>query len=89
MQLDLMQWTPPDMDRGGATYSHEFDYERLNKQQRAVWEVMKDGQFRSLRQLSEMCGAPEASASARLRDFRKLGLKVDRQRLEGGLHLYR
>lgn len=68
------------MDRGGATYSHEFDYQRLNGQQRDVWEVVKDGKWRTLRQIADEAAAPESSTSARLRDFRKMGLTLDRER---------
>lgn len=79
-QQDLLSWAPPDMDRGGATYSHAFDYDRLNRQQRAVYDVVKDGAWRTLAHIAAAAGAPEASASARLRDFRKMGLTVDRER---------
>lgn len=79
-ETPLLDWTPPDMDRGGATYSHAFDYDRLNRQCRAVYDVVKDGAWRTLAHIAEAAGAPEASASARLRDLRKLGLTVDRDR---------
>ncbi len=58
-------------DRDGATFSHKFDYERLNRQMRRVYDVVADGQWRSLRMISELAEAPEASVSARLRDLRK------------------
>ena len=38
----------------------------------AVWDCMKDGQWRTLDQISSEIGfAPSQSISARLRDFRK------------------
>jgi hypothetical protein len=90
-QQDLLSWTPPNMDRGGTTYSHSFDYDRLNRQQRAVYDVVKDGAWRTLQTIAGAAGAPEASASARLRDLRKLGLTVDRERdpVSPGLFWYR
>lgn len=87
---DLLSWVPPNTDRFGSSYDSALDYSRLNAQQRKVWEVMRDGKYRTLRQISELTGAPEASASARLRDLRNIhGLKVERARRERGLHEYR
>jgi hypothetical protein len=85
---------PPPGHRGGGTYSADLDFARLNKQSADVWEVMKDGRWRSLAKISELTGHPQASVSARLRDFRKGkfgGHEVEREREVGGegLHLYR
>ena len=38
--------------RDGKTYEAEFDYDRLNRQQKAVYDVMKDGHWRTLRAIS-------------------------------------
>jgi len=81
--IDLLNWTPPDMKRDGKTFDPEKDYERLNRQQRLVFDVMKDGKWRTLRIIGALTVQPEASISARLRDFRKLGLTVERRRVEG------
>lgn len=81
----------PDGHRDGATYDAALDYERLNKQARRVYNVMRDGMWRSLANIAAHTGDPEASVSARLRDFRKQrygGLTVQRRRVEG-LWLYR
>jgi len=59
----------PDFD--GDTYERPFDYERLGKQARSVFLLMSDGRWRTLPQISRATGCPEASVSARLRDFRK------------------
>jgi len=78
--------------RDGLTFNPEFDYNRLNKQARAVYDVMKDGQWRTLRQIADVTHAPEASVSARLRDFRKPrfgALTVERKRVHAGLWSYR
>jgi hypothetical protein len=80
---------------GGDTFDPTLDEERLRKQLALVWRIMFDGQWRTLAQLSrEADGAPEASVSARLRDFRKAkfgGHTVERQRIPNGngLHRYR
>lgn len=76
-------------DFRGSTFSAELDGLRLNKQLRAVAECMADGQWRTLAEIAAATGAPEASASARLRDLRRLGLTVDRRRRTKGQHEYR
>jgi len=37
----------------------------------SVWRVMADGQWHTLREISEKSGYSEASVSAQLRDYRK------------------
>lgn len=80
--------------RDGETYKAEFDYDRLNRQQKAVYDVMKDGNWRTLRAISLLTHCPEASVSARLRDLRKPrfgGLTIERKRHEimPGVWMYR
>lgn len=75
----------------GSTYVHERDRGRLAHQMMAVFDVMKDGVPRTLADLSERTGAPEASVSARLRDLRKArfgGHTVNRIYVRRGLHQY-
>lgn len=72
--------TQCEIDFDGATYEPEFDRSRLNAQQRRVFDVMLDGRWRALNEISAVTSDPEASVSARLRDFRKFGFTVDRQR---------
>jgi hypothetical protein len=43
----------------------------LNRQADDVWRVMSGGEWQSLRTIAAKTGHPEASISARLRDFRK------------------
>lgn len=57
----------PPYPVGGATYVPELDEARLGAQQRRVLDLMKDGQWRSLRAIAQVTGDPEASISARLR----------------------
>lgn len=55
-----------------------------------VRALMEDGQWRTLRQIAEaVFPASEAGVSARLRDLRKDGLKVERERVAPGRSLWR
>lgn len=67
----------------GRTFNQEIDGKRLTDQFGKVFELMKDGIWRSLREIAEATGFPESSISARLRDFRKPkfgGHTVNRER---------
>lgn len=92
--LDLFEWLPPEPAFEGYTFEHAFDVDRLQKQLRRVFEVMKDGGWRTLSEISEITQDGEASVSARLRDFRKdrfPGFRVFRRRrgpAERGLFEY-
>ncbi len=57
--------------RGGETYEADRDFARLNAQHRRVYEAMDEARWMTLHQVSAITGDPEASISARLRDFRK------------------
>jgi len=57
--------------RDGVTYSHQRDGRRLARQHNRVFALMKDGKWRTLAEISLITGDPEASISARLRDFSK------------------
>lgn len=81
-----------DGRRGGATFDELLDMQRLNKQQRAVYEAVRSGQWMTLREIAHVTGFPEASISARLRDFRKKkfgGHIVERRRRTAGTWEYR
>jgi hypothetical protein len=58
-------------DYGGVTYDPDQDRERLGDQMCRVFDACLDGQWHTLRELSDKTGDPEASVSARLRDVRK------------------
>ena len=76
----------------GQTYEPELDFERLKGQMRRVWDVMLDGAWHTLRDISERTEDPEASVSARIRDLRKKKMgeyMVERRRIAGGLYAYR
>jgi hypothetical protein len=73
-QLDLTSWAPK-----GAT-AEAIDVPRLGKQLQAVFALMSDGAWHTLAEIAAVTGAPEASASARLRDMRRMGRSVARRR---------
>jgi len=70
-QGDLLSWSSPDSDRHGRTFDRELDGKRLNGQALRVYEAMIDGVYRTLREIHDITGDPEASISSRLRDFDK------------------
>lgn len=96
---DVMQLLRPkaktvvlEGDRDGETFDPRRDADRLNKQMRAVWDLMKDGKWRTPVNMEYEIGAPWASISARLRDFRKPkfgGLEVEKRYVNFGIWEYR
>lgn len=83
---------PEDPHPDGDTFDLARDGDRLRKQHERVWAVMRDGQWRTLPALATATRCPEASVSARLRDFRKAkfgGHTVERRYLHDGLWEYR
>lgn len=88
--LSLLDWTPPKIE--GKTFDKKLDGPRLNKQSKLVFDLMIDGRCRTLGEISAETKAPEASVSARLREFRKKGFIVSKRRLgddAGGHYAYR
>jgi hypothetical protein len=55
----------------GETYDPVFDKERLTGQIKKIYELMRDGQWRTLSEIEEAINAPQASISAGLRLFRR------------------
>lgn len=79
---------------GGETFDAILDGGRLSAQHERVLHVVRDGQWRTLADISARTGDPEPSVSARLRDLRKPqfgSLTVERRRVPDGdgLHEYR
>jgi hypothetical protein len=79
---------------GGRTFNQAIDGKRLSTQLQVVKNLMLDGQWRTLKGIGALVGAPESSVSARLRDLRKPhfgGYVVDRNRVSenGGTYIYR
>lgn len=78
--------------RDGITFDATKDTARLNRQMELVYGVMKDGGWYTLAEVSQRSGAPEASASARIRDLKKQkfgGHVVERRRRSKGVFEYR
>jgi len=79
----------------GTTYSPEHDFYRLNTQLNRVFNVMKDGKWRTLEEIQGQSHDSLPAISARLRDFRKSrfgGFCVERQHKgckSRGLYEYR
>lgn len=69
----------------GETYNPILDRARLGAQAGRVWDTMSDGVWRTLAVIAYRTGDPEASVSARLRDFRKsrFGSHVVERRRKG------
>lgn len=72
------------MTFSGETYNPTLDKDRLEKQWKRVYNLMLDGAWRTLREISYFTNDPESSISARLRDLRnKYGFTVERRRKVG------
>lgn len=55
----------------GSDYIPARDNVRLGKQITKIFDLMKDGVFRSLQEIESITGEPQASISAQLRHLRK------------------
>lgn len=76
MSADLLEGVPalePARAFDGATYSPPEDFERLSKQLKRVWEVLRahEGEWLHTSHIAQEANCPETSAGARCRDFRK------------------
>lgn len=60
-----------NQDFDGSDYTREFDQKRLTGQIRRIYDVMKDGQWRTLREIETRTEDPQSSISAQLRNLRK------------------
>lgn len=84
----------PDFD--GETYDPLQDHQRLSNALGKTWNVMRDGNWRTLAETAELVGCSEAGVSARLRDLRKPKYRtmyptdrVESRRFTDGLWKYR
>ena len=67
------------------------DGPRLSAQYRRIFDLMSDGQYRTLSEIAAQTGFPEASISAQLRHMRKRrfgGHQVSKEYLGRGLYSY-
>jgi hypothetical protein len=58
-------------DFDGATYERKEDHARLFGQAKDIFNVMKDGMWRTLDEINTATNHPHASISAQLRHLRK------------------
>ena len=76
----------------GSDYDHKRDGIRLTGQLERVFDVMKNGQWITLRELADRSRCPEASASAQLRNLRKErfgGFEIEKKYDHMGVFFYR
>jgi len=86
------EFDPDEPHFDGDDYVHERDFNRLMPQLQKVKQYMEENNWVTLSELSNATGAPEASASAALRDLRKkkFGFRTVSRRYEGnGLYAYK
>lgn len=69
MKLNKTTGQPATFD--GPDYDHKRDGERLTNQYQVIFDLMKDGKFRTLGEIESITGFPQASISAQLRHTRK------------------
>lgn len=68
-KLDEALAQGPEFD--GPAYSPPHDKRRLTGQIRRVYDLMRDGRWRTLQEIADATGDPHASISAQLRHLRK------------------
>lgn len=76
----------------GHDYVSARDKARLSHQLERVFELMRDGQWRTLDGICQATGDPPASISAQLRHLRKArfgGYTVEKRHVGSGLYEYR
>jgi DNA-binding IclR family transcriptional regulator len=80
-----------DLRFNGSDYDRERDDARLSGQALRIFDLMKDGQWRTLNQIASATGDPPASVSAQLRHLRKSRFgshAVNKRHLGNGLYEY-
>ena len=88
---DLFKWGKENAKFDGSDVNDD-DNQRLTGQIEAVFECMLKGKWMALDEISDETGAPQASASAQLRNLRKerFGSHViDKRRRGQGLWEYK
>lgn len=76
----------------GPDYNPARDNARLCGQMLRVCELMKDGEWRTLREIAKATGDPESSVSAQLRHLRKERFgshTIEKHHLGDGVFVYR
>lgn len=70
--MDLFSQPPLTNLFNGSDYVPKYDDARLKGQMKRIYDLMKDGKFRTLQEIEQATGDPQASISGQLRNFRKL-----------------
>lgn len=85
MTDNLPSFNKPHFD--GAEYVTELDEKRLTGQILKIYGIMVDGSWRTLKEIEDLTGYPQASISAQLRNLRKdrFGNHIVEKRRRGGL----
>jgi len=55
----------------GSDYNKDLDLDRLTDQYHRIFRLMNDGKWRTLQEIQQVTGDPQASISAQLRHMRK------------------
>ena len=87
-----MNITQSELRFDGADYVPNRDNSRLGSQLQRVFSLVADGKWRSLQDMSDLTGDPQASISAQLRHLRKARFgswNVERRYINNGLYEYR
>lgn len=75
----------------GSDYIPKRDDQRLTKQHLIIFDLMKDGKFRTLRDIEMLTRQPQASISAQLRHLRKPRFgshTINKRYISNGLYEY-
>lgn len=70
-QASMLDATGQPMRFDGPSYRAAHDQARLTGQVKRIFDLMKDGRFRTLEEIAFETGDPQASISAQLRHLRK------------------
>lgn len=93
ISLETVMAAAEDRDRTfGSAYSRQVDGRRVAVQMASIRGLMGDVVFRTLQDIEDATGYPQASISAQLRHLRKLrfgGATVEKRRVSAGLWAYR
>lgn len=76
----------------GADLNTKRDGLRLTNQYRVIFDLMRDGRWRTMREIERLTGFPQASISAQMRHCRKPRFgahTVEKRYLGNGLYEYR
>lgn len=69
--FDVPPVGPRTAEFDGAVYEAPKDKDRLTGQIKAIWQVMSDGNWRTVSQIVRLTGSPANSVQAQLRNLRK------------------